>query len=170
MLNPQEIIETFLALPTEYKIVAGVGGLVLVSAAKNVWGFIKPVRWSLASILRLTAWPLYPIKNFKLRNKTQDYSSNVCISGTIDSGEMAANQCRVLTSSKKAFLTSCKSLSKSSNIDSVTDFELQILGIGVNSYGPNKFTNIIAMHSDQKTRVKEMQDKQDELYRQQKKS
>lgn len=54
-----DLYDAFLNSPTEYKILMGVGTLVMVSALRNIWGMLKPVRWTAATALRLTAGVLH---------------------------------------------------------------------------------------------------------------
>lgn len=57
-----ELGTAFVAMPVEYQVVAGIGGLVVIAAARNVWGMLKPVRWTVSTALRAVAFVFHPRK------------------------------------------------------------------------------------------------------------
>ena len=65
----QEVIERlgqyytgFINLPLEGQIICGIGAVVVLSAFKNVWKLLFPVRWGAATLLRTAAFLVSPGK------------------------------------------------------------------------------------------------------------
>jgi hypothetical protein len=50
----------FVNMPTEGKVIISVGALVILAALKNIWGLLKPVRWTAAKLLNGVAFILFP--------------------------------------------------------------------------------------------------------------
>jgi hypothetical protein len=49
---------TVMALPVEGQVAIGIGALVIVALARNIWKLLYPVRWVAATTLRGGAWAL----------------------------------------------------------------------------------------------------------------
>ena len=60
-----QLYTAFVVMPTEYKVVVGIGVLVALAALKNIWGMLYPVRWTAASFLRISAFLMHPRKRKK---------------------------------------------------------------------------------------------------------
>tara|TARA_R110000822_G_scaffold88608_10_gene205226 strand:- start:1048 stop:1773 length:726 start_codon:yes stop_codon:yes gene_type:complete len=55
-----QMYDAFMAMPIEGQIITGAGALVVIAATRTVWKIAYPVRWTVASTLRVGAWVLNP--------------------------------------------------------------------------------------------------------------
>lgn len=78
MEKANQLYTGFVVAPVEYQVAIGIGVLVVIAALKSIWSVLYPVRWTAASLLRVTAFLMHPRKRkVKTTEAVDDVSKSV---------------------------------------------------------------------------------------------
>ena len=67
-----QMYDAFMAMPIEVQVITSAGALVVIAATRTIWKIAYPVRWTVASTLRVGAWVLNPRRRRANNNNTTD--------------------------------------------------------------------------------------------------
>jgi hypothetical protein len=117
----------FMGLPIEGQVICGVGLLVALAAAKNIWGLISPVRWTAATTLRGVAFLLH-------RGRKTQRKVNPCTQIEVPKQTHASDIVPFDISTKKKAQLTYDCWPKPTLAHKLTDNEIEMLSAAISKF------------------------------------
>jgi len=151
MQNLIEIYHTIVELPVEYQVVLGIGALVVLAAIRNMWGILFPLRWAVASLLRVVAFLLHSRKRQKRLKLNQDAAINYAIAAS-----PAQQVSQLAVGNKEEFIKTAKYYAK--HLDELDEDKIDFLLSVASTYDITT-----AYHASRRSFIRKLQAARDNI-------